>query len=79
MTHESELSYTLEVKINNIPAPIIHKIVSEAFGLYNEKYEDSMTEIEGEEFMEVFHAFIAPLVNIDYSIELGDFIELPEE
>lgn len=71
MTHSSELNHKFEVEIQGVPAPVIHKIVSEALSLYYEKYEDKMTEMEHNEMIEIFHSFSYSLSNIDYSIQDG--------
>jgi hypothetical protein len=79
MTNKSELTHKFEVYIEGVPAPVVSKIVSEAFNLYYRKHADDMSEEEHDEMMEVFHAFIGPLLNIDYSTKVHDFIDLPED
>jgi len=78
MTHKSEITHEFEVYIEGVPAPIISKVVSEAFHLYYKKYEDDMTEMEHDEVIEIFTAFNIALASVDYSFIIDDPIELPE-
>jgi hypothetical protein len=75
MTHRSEITHEFNVYVEGVPAPIINKVISEAFHLYYKKHEDElcMSEMNHDEFMEIATAFQIATANVDYSCLLDDY------
>jgi hypothetical protein len=77
MTHPSELIHKFEVEIHGVPAPIIERIVTEAFSLYYRKYENIFDENENErdEFSNVADSMMIAVTGINYSANLNGVID----
>ena len=63
MTPEIFNQFEINATITNVPRGRCLDIFQEAIRLYNEKYEDTMTEEENDEMMEFYTSILQSLLN----------------